>query len=195
MLKDFDISADNILLSGGAAGSDAEFSKHAQKAKHKIVHWTFKDHKTKLRSNLYQLTPEHLATSDDYLIRANKGLVRTFPSNSDYTNNLLRRNYYQVKWCESVYAVSKFASDSSMLKIDGGTAWACQMYVDRFIYDQEPFSLCNLYLFDQSSEKWFQWNRIWKAIDKPPMPKGVYAGIGTRNISDAGTIAIKSLYT
>lgn len=195
MLKDFDISADNILLSGGAAGADTEFGKHAQKAKHKVVHWTFKGHKTKLRSNLYQLTPDHLSVSDNYLVRANKGLVRNFPSKSDYTNNLLRRNYYQVKWCESVYAVSKFTSDNSMLKVDGGTAWACQMYVDRFLYDREPFSLCHLYMFDQNSEKWFQWNRIWKEIDKPPTPKSVYAGIGTRDISTAGINAIKNLYT
>lgn len=194
MLEDIDIKSTNILLSGGAKGADTEFGKCASKAKHQVVHWTFDGHKATPRTNLYKLTTDHLQSVDSYVIRASKSLKRNFPSKSEHTNNLLRRNYYQVKWSESVYAISSFTQDSSLLKVNGGTAWACQMYVDRFLYDQEPFELCKLYLFDQGSNKWYQWRRIWGEIDIPPTPFGVYAGIGTRDITNAGIAAIKSLY-
>lgn len=194
MLENIDIKSANILLSGGAKGADTEFGKWASKSKHQIVHWTFEGHKATPRTNLYTLTKDHLVNVDPYVIRASKSLKRIFPAKSEHTNNLLRRNYYQVKWCESVYAISSFTQDNSLLKVAGGTAWACQMYVDRFLYDQESFDLCQLYVFDQTIEKWYQWLRQWREIDKPPTPFGVYAGIGTRDITTAGITAIKSLY-
>lgn len=194
MLNNIEITSSEILLSGGAAGADTAFGKAAHKAGHQVVHWSFNGHKSKLKNDIYALTEDQLKDADPYLIRANKGIIRTFPATSEHTNNLLRRNYYQVKWSQSVYAVSRFTTDSSMLKVFGGTAWAIQLYADRFLYDQEPFDKCNLFLFDQDSNKWFKWNRIWAEIEKPPNPQGVYAGIGSRELTDTGLAAINSLY-
>ena len=193
MFNNIEITAGDILLSGGAQGADAAFGEAAITAGHQVVHWSFNGHKTNV-DHVYMLNDEQLHAADPHINIANKSLLRTFPSKKDYTNNLIRRNYYQVKWCESVYAISSFKNDSSMLKVDGGTAWAVQMYVDRFLFDQEPFKLCKLYLFDQKSNEWYQWNKIWTRIDKPPRPDGVYAGIGTRELTDAGLAAINSLY-
>jgi hypothetical protein len=195
MFEGLDLSSPNILLSGGAEGADTVFSKAASAAKHQVVHWTFEGHKPKLRKGLYQLTDAHLTSADLSLRRANKGLLRSFPTKSEHTNNLLRRNHFQVRWSESVYAVSKFSTDASMLRVAGGTAWACQLYVDRFMYDQEPMSLCKLYLFDQTSQAWYQWDKVWsKMITAPPTPTGVYAGIGSRDMTEAGIAAINALY-
>lgn len=195
MLGELNLTSANILLSGGANGADTEFGKCATKAKHDVVHWSFDGHKIKSKVNVYQLTTEHLLAADPYLIRANKGLIRSFPTKTDHTNNLLRRNYYQVKWSESVYAVSKFTDDNSMMKVAGGTAWAMQVYADRFLYDQEPWNLCKMYMFDQMSNKWYQWLKIWRPINKPPSPSMVYAGIGTRDLTEQGLEAIKQLYS
>ena len=192
MLNNIELVSNNILLSGGAAGADTEFGKVALNAGHQVVHWSFKGHKSK--NNVSILNEEQLKEADPYLIRANKGVVRTFPAASEHTNNLLRRNYYQVKWSSSVYAISKFTNDSSMLGVYGGTAWAVQLYVDRFLYDQKPFDQCQLFLFDQTSSKWFKWNRSWIEIEKPPAPQGIYAGIGSRELTKAGIAAINSLY-
>lgn len=194
MLEGLDLTAPDILLSGAAEGADSAFSKMASASKHQVVNWTFAGHKTKLRKGLYQLSTEHLAAADPYLARANKNLLRSWPPQSQHVNNLLRRNFYQVKWSNSVYAVSRWSKDKSMLRIDGGTAWACQMYVDRFLYDQEPMSLCNLYFFDQDGENWYTWNRVWEQIPSPPKPQGIYAGIGSRDLNAAGTAAICCLY-
>lgn len=195
MLEGLDLSSPNILLSGGADGADTAFGKAASAAKHQVVHWTFSGHKSKLRKGLYQLTEQHLLSADASLIRANKGLVRSFPAASDHVNNLLRRNFFQVRWSESVYAISRFTDDNSMLMIAGGTAWACQMYVDRFLYDREPMELCNLFMYDMNSNHWFRWNKIWYKMDEhPPVPRGVYAGIGSRDMTPQGVEAINSLY-
>lgn len=195
MFGNISLTSTNILLTGGAAGADTMFAKCAAQAKHQVVHWVFSGFKTKLRSNLYELTDELLTEADSFVLRANKGLNRTFPTKNSYTNNLIRRNYYQVKWCSSVYAVSKFDSGGSMLNVDGGTAWAMQMYADRFMYDQEPFELCNLYLYDQNYKCWYHWNKVWTSIDSPPTPQGVYAGIGSREINNDGIAAIQALYS
>lgn len=195
MLKNVDIIASDILLSGGASGADNEFGIVAYNHGHQVVHWSFEGHKSASKKFVYTLPAEQLKEADPYIIRANKSVLRTFPTKSESTNNLIRRNYYQVKWVDSVYAVSRLDNNLSLLKIDGGTAWACQMYVDRFLFDQEPIEKCNLYLFDQISNKWLQWKRAWIVIDKPPAPTSVYAGIGSRKITEEGINAIKNLYT
>lgn len=194
MLEGIDLSQPNILLSGGAAGADTAFSESAAEHGHTVVNWTFFGHKSKMKTTLYQLTEDHLKQADEPLIRANKSLLRAFPTKKENTNNLLRRNFFQVRWSESVYAVSRFNQDGSMLGVDGGTAWACQMYVDRFLFDQEPLDLCKLYFFDQETNTWHSWKRIWTAIEKPPMPSGIYAGIGSRDLTKQGKQAIKDLY-
>ena len=193
MLNNIEITSGHILLSGGASGADTEFGKAAHKAGHQVIHWSFNGHKVKLKNDVYALTDDQLKEADPCIIRANTSLLRTFPGKSEHTNNLIRRNYYQVRWSQSVYAVGNLG-DKSMMKVEGGTAWAIQMYADRFMYDREPFDSCYLYLFDQKSNKWLQWNRMWKEIEKPPFPSGVYAGIGSRELTDAGLAAINSLY-
>jgi hypothetical protein len=63
------------------------------------------------------------------------------------------------------------------------------------MYDQEPMSLCKLYLFDQTSQAWYQWDKIWSKMSAvPPTPTGVYAGIGSRDMTEAGIAAINALY-
>lgn len=193
MLADIELN-ENILLSGGAQGADTEFGKAATKAKHQVAHWSFEGHKLKLKSNVHVLTKEQLLEAEPSLIIANKNLKRTYPTKSENSNNLLRRNYFQAKYASSVYAVTAFVDDSSLLKVAGGTAWACQMYIDRFLFEQEPWNKCKLFLFDQNTEKWYTWQKVWTATNQPLKPSGVYAGIGTRKLTNAGIAAITSLY-
>lgn len=188
----------NMCLSGGAAGADTEWGICAENVGYEVVHWVFEGHGNK-NSNFSGarrciLNREKLLVADQYLEIANKSLKRSWPTRSQYTNDLLRRNHYQVHWSDSVYAVSSFTDDKSLLKISGGTAWACQMYVDRWLYGNGNLDHCSLYLFDQVTEKWYSWVSYWKEIYSPPAPTGVYAGIGTRELSDAGRNAIKELY-
>ncbi len=63
--------------------------------------------------------------------------------------------------------------------------WATTMFTDRFPGSAEA------YVFDQDVEAWFTWNGAWTACREVPTPWGIYAGIGSRDLKDAGRWAIR----
>lgn len=183
----------NMCLSGGAEGADIAWGIAAENAGHTVVHWSFKGHRSNA-TNVCVLDDTHLKVADMYLELANKSISRKWPTSSNFINNLLRRNFYQIYYSDCVYAVSKFTNDGSLLKIEGGTSWACQMYIDRWLHTDRNIKESRLYFFDQVLEKWFTWSGTWTEITQPPVPTGVYAGIGSRNLNNAGLKAICDVY-
>ena len=99
----------NICLSGGAVGADTTFGNCAESVGHTVVHYVFHGMRTKCKNGLIFVEQENLLKADPYLKQANKILKRRFPTSSGYVNNLLRRNYYQVKETKRVYAVSSIS--------------------------------------------------------------------------------------
>lgn len=182
----------NVCLSGGADGADILWGTSAATLGHRVIHWSFNGHKSSApEEEIVLLTQAHLDEADDPLKRANLSLKRKFPSKSQHVNNLLRRNYYQTRWTEAIYGVSKLKDN----QVEGGTAWAIQLYMDRFLCDNEDPQKCQLYLFDQDTNYWLQWNPQdrWSVLSKPPVPSGIWAGIGSRKLTDAGKAAICEL--
>lgn len=185
----------NMCLSGGADGADTEWGYAAKSAGHEVVHWVFEKYAlSKNHTNYVILEDRHLLEADAYLTLANKSIKRRWPATKENINNLLRRNYYQVHWSERVYAISELINDNSLLGIAGGTAWACQMYVDRWLHTETPIDSCELFLFDQKSNNWMMWQKEWLIIESPPRPYGIYAAIGSRNLTKNGKDAIWRLY-
>jgi len=135
-----------------------------------------------------------------------------------------RRNFLQVRCADAVYVVgwrlehgkdqftgrSDVAPDETpLLDVGGGTGWACQWYVDRFRDGGEDPTRCKLFFFDdagppwalkgQATEgKWSRWNcteKVWEPLEHhPPKPSGLYAGIGSTQLSHRAEYAIRSLY-
>jgi hypothetical protein len=180
---------ENICFSGGAQGADLAFGAIAQSVNHKVIHYHFEEkYSNRLFFNI--LSDELLTLADPFVKRANKKIKRKFPSSSIHTNNLLRRNFYQIKDSNSVYAVAPLDSETGFVK--GGTAWACQMFLDR-----NPYG--DLYLFDIISKNWLTWipiqNRFHLMDEKPLMPSGKWTGIGSRFIDKIDEIAIYKLFT
>lgn len=194
MKIELNLLKENVCLSGGAPGADISWGNSAKKAGHQVIHWTFENSSHALKEDFCCLTQEQLNQADLYLQRANKSIKRTWPTQSLISNNYLRRDFFQTRWAQSVYAVSTFDNSNSLLKIAGGTAWACQCYVDRFMYDQEPKENMWLYFFDQNTNCWYKWMPTWQKITKPPRPSNVYAGIGTRNISKQALEALQTVF-
>lgn len=175
---------ENVCLSGGADGADLQFGMTAGMLGHSVIHWSFNRHKSSApKEELVELSEEQLVKADPYLVRANKTVGRRIPINL-YVKNLLRRNWYQVQHAERVYAVAPIEHG----QVQGGTAWATQMFIDR--YDGAP---CECYVFDLITEKWFVWKGDWIEIESPPQPFGIWAGIGSRKLSTAGKNAIRTL--
>lgn len=182
---------DNLCLSGGAEGADLQWGMMAGHIGHSVIHWSFTGHKSQApQSEVVVLDDASLEEADEFLKRANTTLKRRFPGKSRFVNNLLRRNYYQVRWASSVYGVGVMKNG----QVQGGTAWATQMYMDRFIHDNEYMYDCKLYFFDQNINKWMQWKGEWKELEgQPPAPTGIWTGIGTRELSHDGKWAIRNV--
>ncbi len=184
----------NICYSGGAQGADKFWGQLAEKLGHEVVHYSFDKHGCSVPKRLIKkLTQDELNEADPFLKEANKTLKRQFPTKSEYVNNLLRRNYWQIKDTDVVYAISEFDKDGNVY---GGTAWAVQMAIDEGI---------PIYLYSQEKQCWFERKPdkkyieidITKAPDwiegintwhmlgiDPPKPKGKWTGIGTRSLTE-----------
>ena len=113
---------------------------------------------------------------------------------NSYVQNLLLRNAWQVADVESVYAVGELESGTS-LGVRGGTAYACELFAMRFQHDG-PLPI---FFFDQRPTHtcWMQPKRSdgrlrWEA-SSPPVPRGPFAAIGTRELTSAGRDAISRL--
>ena len=178
----------SILNSGGAKGADTQFGICAKAAGHEVRHYTFPNGHGHVE-DVVVLTKEQLLQADTYLYRANSTLKRQFPSKNEFVNNLLRRNYWQVRDTKAVFAVAWLEKK----EVAGGTAWAVQMAKD--------LRIPTIYLFDMLSNIWHQWfysMNDWEyttSLDiKKPREFSVYTGIGSRDLSVKGKEAIEELY-
>ena len=190
--KGYKMNLKIICKSGGATGADNVFGRCAEAVDHDVWHYTFDDHDARCNSGILKvLTPTELQQADTFLLRANKSLNRTFPAQSEFVNNLLRRDYWQVRETYAVYAVAKLDDQHHMPQ--GGTAWAVQMAVD--------LRVPNIFLFDQISNHWHQylyslhgWEILLPIDVIKPKLQSIYTGIGTRNLTAKGYTAIEQLY-
>ncbi len=166
--------------SGGAVGSDTQWDvigKEFGMITNK--HYYFEGFKTPNGNTAIPI--ELKKEADEKLKAANKTLGRKFPTSKEYVNNLLRRNWWQVKNSDAIFAIATITDN----KVDGGTGWAVHMA----IAENKP-----VYVFDQKINKWFTWNNnkfIESAI--PRLTKN-FAGIGTREINESGKQAIRNVY-
>ena len=168
---------------------------------------SFKGHqRTKLDRNIQviELSPQELGEADIKLKEANVYLKR-----ANYKMDLLRRNYYIIEKAESCFAIidqflSKTKNNANQVRIKGGTAWGCQMFVLGYIKSlgKDVSTAVPLYAFSQNEDKWFQafctvekgnlTSIDWNAC-QPTSPRSTFAAIGTRQIDSKGIQAITNL--
>jgi hypothetical protein len=175
----------NCCMSGGATGSDVQWGMCAGNTGHSVIHWSFAGHKSYAPDiELVILGDDQLKSAATFVTTAATRLKKRPPSNQ-YVANLIRRNYFQVAWSDSLYAVTTFKDAVPQ----GGTAWAISMFMDLHPANNQ------CYVFDQLTGIWMQRSgEHWDALtDQPISPSGVWAGIGTRELSHAGKMAIRSV--
>jgi phosphotransferase system IIB component len=166
--------------SGGAVGADTQWDVIGQQfGMVNNKHYYFEGFKTPKGNEAIPISLKNEA--DAKLQKANETLGRRFPTSKEYVNNLLRRNWWQVKNSDAIFAVSTITNN----KVDGGTGWAVHMAIG----ENKP-----VYVYDQVKEKWFTWKSgQFIEIGTPKLTKN-FAGIGTREINEAGKRAIKEVY-
>ena len=165
--------------SGGAVGSDSYWGEIGEKYGITSKHYHAQGSKTPKGNT--SVSKEDLLEADIHLLKANETLKRKFPASNEYVNNLLRRNWQQVKNADAVFAISTIKDNI----VEGGTGWAVQMAID----NNKP-----VYVFDQNTNKWYKYNAgTWVEVETPILTKN-FAGIGTRNLSESGKKAIEDVY-
>ena len=160
--------------------SDTVFEDVGEEFGVKVLAYTFEGHDHSGK-NPVELDAIQLAEANDHLRIANRSLKKTWPTSKPYVNNLLRRNWFQVKNADAIFAVGKVSGTT----VDGGTGWAVQLAID----NNKP-----VYVFDQNDNQWKIWNGTAFVNTTPPILTRNFAGIGTREITDAGIRAVRNLY-
>lgn len=210
----------DVCFSGGAIGSDFEWGKLAIEHGHDLKHFSFDGHhRIRGIEEYYIDVPDHFLFAppvNDAVKRTAKNLGRKIPTDS-YVTRLIRRNYFQVFMTDSVYAVSSFKEYQDVLGNEfegklatgvlGGTAWAIDMFLMRFI-KSSVVGFLPVYIFDTKTQLWFQnFNVRWMGnnryetkfiainpTEKIDKPSGNWTGIGTRKITKEAKLAMAELF-
>lgn len=193
----FLLENDNFLITDGSSGTASSMAAElAESLGHGVAILGYPASGVDCSpDHAFEIDVSHLKEANRYLMRANKNMHRSWPRQQLAQDNALRRDLWMVRWAHAIYMVGLFTQDASLLKISTDAAWAAQMYVDRFIFDGEPMTLCELYLFDMKSESWWQWAGSWTKVSSVPTPTGIYTVIGSDKLTTAAKAAIKDLYT
>lgn len=178
----------NICLSGGAAGSDTEFTNAAKNAVHSVINYSFSGHNSLVPKNTIRILSEkELVLGEEIVKVAAKYLRRNWSEYVGNTRKLILRNFWQIKNTDRVYAIAKIKKDG---RVSGGTGWAVTMAILLGVPD--------IYVYSEGS--WYRWFGLnepdkghWGKI-VPPKPEGTYTGIGSREITDDEVKAIWDLY-
>ena len=160
--------------SGGAIGSDTYWGEVGAKYGVTSNHYY---HENKTPNGNVEISQEDYLEGQSHVLDANETLHRK----PEKYMNLLARNWAQVKYSDAVFAIGHLTNGI----VDGGTGWAVQMAIDA----RKP-----VYLFDQIRNQWFKnLNGTWATSDIPILTTN-FAGIGTRELNDAGKRAIEAVY-
>lgn len=160
--------------SGGAVGSDTYWGEVGAKYGVTSNHYY---HENKTPNGNVEISQEDYLEGQSHVLDANETLHRK----PEKYMNLLARNWAQVKYSDAVFAIGHLTNGI----VDGGTGWAVQMAIDA----RKP-----VYLFDQIRNQWFKnLNGTWATSDIPILTTN-FAGIGTRELNDAGKRAIEAVY-
>lgn len=157
------------MHSGGAYGADSDWTAVAEEwgmpnDQRHISHYYY-NQKTPIGNSPisdadYNEGVNHVITANDVLNR-----------NPEKYLHLLARNWSQVKYSNSVFAIGSIKNG----QVDGGTGWAVQMAID---------AGKQVHVFDLQDERWYTWNfekRTFEYESTPKLTKD-FAGIGTRTI-------------
>lgn len=172
--------------SGGAVGSDTAWDEIGRE--YGMVQNKHYYYGKKTPNGNTPITDAEYREGVEKVRLANRALRRQ----PDKYMSLLARNWQQVKNADAVFAVGRLASQT---QVDGGTGWAVQMAIDA----GKP-----VYVFDQSRGRWYAYRQqtdllgnstggVFVETETPILTKN-FAGIGTRDLNDAGREAIRQVY-
>ena len=169
-----------VCNSGAAEGSDSAWEKAAGAVGASVNAW--RPTGEAKSGNRKPLTAAQHKEGLTHYRQAAAALGRT-ETEKENVLGLMARNWFQVKNSDAVFAVSRgFDENGNVL---GGTGYAVQMAKDA----GKP-----IHVFDQNRRRWLKWTGAeWKTEPTPALTKK-FAGIGTRQLTEAGAKAIENTF-
>lgn len=190
-----------ICNSGGAYGADKQFQDLCEIFNIKCNAW-YMGERSKFNAPYGNI---HISSQDEREGRvksANASKAMFWTNYSQMKDERLIRNWAQVKYSKQVFAVSKFAYEGDKPSnkftdtrtyqkqcVAGGTGYAVEMAI--LEGNRE------VYLFNQTDNKWYEYNfglYKWVLCQNLPVITQSFAGIGSRNITEQGRLAIIDLF-
>lgn len=189
------IGKDYTIHSGGAVGADSIWGDIAEEYGIKVNHY-YQDEKTpkgniEISEQDYQEGREEVAKA----AKANWGYIYQYMKDP-----LLISDWAQIKYSDQIFAVGTLLSKgkkisdkenetriSQQVMVKGGTGYAVEMAIQ---HGKE------VYVYDQIRKQWFankggNWVRL---SETPTITSKNFAGIGTRELNEAGEQAIRDVY-
>lgn len=170
--------------SGGANGSDTIFENEAIKKGFDVVAFSFDGHDTDSKNRLI-LSPKQLKDGYEHIKIANIRLNRNISNLSSYVKNLISRDWFQVKFSDTIFAIGML---DDINNVCGGTGYAISCAID----NKKP-----IFLFEQTANQWYYYDydsESFEIYEDIPKLTEKFAGIGTRDINTNGINAIKKLF-
>jgi hypothetical protein len=170
------------LLSGGAAGAEAEFGALAERHGVREMTFTFPGRLTERTRGLVALGEEELALGAVSPAWLEQHMRRSYPDTPLF-RKVLSSIWHQVCSSGEVFAVGSIQPDGT---VRGGTGWAVQLA--RLWH--KPVTV-----FDQERRRWFAWEAgAWAPVAEPRITCTRFCGTGSRFIGEDARLAVAALF-
>jgi hypothetical protein len=172
------------LLSGAAAGAEAEFGACAERWGVGELNFTFSGRAVERSRGLQSLSDRELAQGDVSSTYLKQCMHRTYPDTPLF-RKVLQSVWHQVNSAGEVFAIGVIQPDKT---VKGGTGWAAELAR----HWEKP-----VHVYDQERKGWYVWSKAkqeWVSEKDPVISKTRFTGTGTRFLSDDGKAAILSLF-
>lgn len=189
----------SIAHSGGALGADIAWENIGSRyGLHNVKHYSYQ---TKYHKSLSKVEISDLDFQEGIQKIKNANELILKRKGIDKYMNLLARNWAQIKYSQSVYAVGRILWKGDIGSkgkthtgnnpiVDGGTGYAIAMS----IIEKHP-----IWIFDQERNCWYFYNDyendFKKLPEAPHITSNDFAAIGTRQIKQNGLDAIELTYS
>lgn len=167
---------------GGHRGTEAEFGQQAEQFGINEVNYSFEGHQPAREKGLKILTPEELKKGDVSMEIVSMRMNRKY-SRTNKIRKVFQSIFHMVNSGLQVFTVGWIQEDNT---VKGGTGWAVELAK---LFNR-PLSV-----FDQDRNLWYTWKENSWVEDQPKVEHPTFVGTGTRNLTDAGSQAIKDLFT
>ncbi len=169
------------LLSGGAAGAEAEFGAQAERLGVAERVFTFSGRMVERHRGLVMLSDDELAQGAVSPAWLEQHMRRSYPDTPLF-RKVLQSIWHQVFTAGEVFAIGAVQEGGT---VSGGTGWAVQLARQW----EKP-----VHVFDQERRRWFAWSQgDWWPVADPRITRTRFCGTGTRFLTDDGRAAIAAL--